>query len=668
MSDDRFKQARRSLIDRNNQRRQQGGEEMADDDFYEDEKTLMVSMDSVTGGPGAGPAQPSGPGQAPAHPPAPAEDDFEDAATQMIDINGFEQLNNGVEESTQPHRDAYETATQQMDPVQQHFGPAPGAGAGAQFVPDSEVAGHQGHTDFINIDELAGANAPGAPSHAGGGGIINDPVLSQAYQFGPQSIQEGEITLIFAQNPLGKPVVLRRIWADDPNSMPSEWRERLSQLESLKIPGLVSLNGVIASQSGVWAELSKPEGYRLSAVLEQHGPQSAENVIGWLKQSADIIEAIHAAGLLYLNLTLDAIWIQADDSIVVEPFDLLSFDKRGNLGDFGPVELRRPPQDRQLSPATDVYTLAAVSTTALTGLPFSPQNLDHLEDQKLAKGLRSALSDNPTERPQSMGEFSSKFKAPSGGGAKFDFDFSELDIKVVAAIAVVLLGAFGGYMYWNKQQAEKAAAERARIQAAQQAEPTPPVEAAQNPDPAPGSENAENADSPPAVPTPGDVVEDPRIRAITSYRSNPPSADQLEVALSPEEIATQSGELLDTARAHIKEGDKLASGNNQRDAYRSALVSVTESIRLHNNSPTEDEQKLLAELSEKKVIQQYEEKQRDRIAKAIKEKNVGGATRAYKNLSTMDFHAKSSDFFKDNPSATVRALSGGKTPDKADSE
>src|SRR5690554_6445878 len=103
MSDDRFKQARRSLIDRNNQRRHQGGDGMADDDFNEDEKTLMVSIDSVPGGPVPPPARHA----------APSEDDFEDAATQMVDISEFQRPGGSFDESTHPHRDALSTATTQ---------------------------------------------------------------------------------------------------------------------------------------------------------------------------------------------------------------------------------------------------------------------------------------------------------------------------------------------------------------------------------------------------------------------------------------------------------------------------------------------------------------------------------------------------------------------------
>lgn len=641
---------------------------MADDDFNEDEKTLMVSIDSVPGGPlsspghrhGAPVPQPASRAHrhgAPAHHLGAApDDDFEDAATQMVDISEFEQPAGGFGESTQPHREALATA------------PHPQVGAGAHqpfgrpsspaaFVPDSDVAGHQGHTDFINIEELAamGANfGPPATSRS----IMDDPVLTQGYQFGPQSIQEGDVTLVFAQNPLGRAVVLRRIWSEDPNTMPDEWRQRLSQLEALKVPGLVPLNGVLASQSGVWAEMAKPEGYRLSAVLEQHGPQSVEHVSGWLKQCAEIIEAIHEAGLLYVNLTLDAIWIQEDNSIVLEPFDLLSFEARGDLGEFGPLELRRPPQDRQLSPATDVYSLAAVGTAALTGLPLTPEHLEAIDDKKLARQLRSGLANNPAERPQTMGEFAARFKAHTPGESKFNINLAELDIKVVAAIAVLLLGGFAGYMYWNKQQAEKAAAEAARLAEAQ-ADYIPEDLAAG----APAPTEAPAAAGAPAAAQPG-VVADSRLMVLTSYQINPPAESTEEAAVSPEEAAAQSAALLEKARGLIKSADKLRPGSVQLDEYRSALESVTASIRLHGNTPTDEEQQLLTELLSKKPLREYEQRQRERITTAIDKNIISDAQRAYTTLATLDYRADSTEFFRNNPGAKVRLLNN--TGDQAE--
>jgi hypothetical protein len=666
MSDDRFKQARRSLIDRNKQRRQQGGNDMADDDFNEDEKTLMVSIDSVPGRAASPPVHPPG---------GPASDDFADAATQMVDITEFESQINRVDESTQPHREALSLGgAQPAGANQQTFSPGQPASSGAEFTPDSAAAGHEGHTEFIHIDAITagGAAAAAQPS----GNIADDPVLRQGYQFTPQSIQQGEVTLIFAQNPLGRSVVLRQIWSGDAQSMPAEWRQRLSQLEDLKLPRLVSLNGVIASQTGVWAEMSKPEGYRLSAVLGQHGPQDPENVVTWLKQAAEVIESIHAAGLIYANLTPDAIWIQQDNSIVLEPFDLLSFEKRGDLAEFGAPELKRPPQDRQLSAATDVFSLAAVGAASLTGLPLNPANLGALEDQKMAKKIQRAMTANPAERPQSVGEFADQFKSGGSSLGKMSLDPSQLDIKVVAAIAVLLLGGFAGYMYWNQQQARKAAAQRAIAEMAKKAP------GSQNAAAAPGAPNAPAAAGTQAAGTktpsaeaagatakaaaPGALSPDPRLTVLSSYQTNPP-ADGDATPLSPEEIAAKSAALLEEARKHLEKGDELASDSDQKAEYTAALESLTSAIRLRDGAPTEEERKLLEELRDKDVVSAYEKDLRERINEAIANNQVGNARRAYKQLATIDYHARSVEFFNHNPNALVRTVVSD-TTDKAEDD
>ncbi|MFP4598031.1 MAG: hypothetical protein ACLFVJ_07255 [Persicimonas sp.] len=707
MSDDRFKQARRSLIDRNKQRQQQqggapadhGGNDFGEDDFAEDEKTQMVNVDEMQGGRqgSSPPPRPNRGGSAP-----PPQDDFADAATQMVDLNSLEGSpqppggrggrpggghggGRGAQEQTHPNRQAFGSQpagqqqppqSSQRQPNQQVFSPGGGGGhegktdfinisdfaeSKPQFAPDTASAGYEGKTDFIHLDALEGAPAPQSPAaqqqHTGS--IASDQMLQRAYQFGPQSIQHGDVTLIFAQNPLGKSVVLRQVWNGDPAQMPAQMRERIAHIDTLNHPRLVKLNGVVATETGLWADLAKPEGYRLSAVLQQHGPQDRENVIEWVEQLADVLDTIHNQGLLYANLTPDAVWIQEDNSILLEPFDLLSFEHRGDLGPFGPQEMKRPPQDRQLTAATDVYSLAAVGAAALTGLPFHPEKLANLDDQKLPKLLQAGLAADPAQRPQSAGELAETLQI---GGFSLDglknFHPAELDIKIVAAIAVLLLGGFAGYMYWNQQQAQQAAAEQAQQAAAEQA--AAPVDGA---DEQPGGEDQggedqggeDQGDGSQKAQPPGEITPDPRLDIHSSYANNPPK-EATDEQLDGEDAAAEADEQREAAREHIDQAEDLRSRQDRLDEYTKGLDKLTEAIRLSGGEPTDEDKELLEKLRSKKAVRDYENEVRKRVEKAIKNDSVGEARFPYRRLSSIDYRAGASSFFDNYSKSKVRVI------------
>jgi hypothetical protein len=728
MSDDRFKQARRSLIDRNRQRQQDQGDSSESDDFHEDEKTLMVNVDELEQGRSSsqGPP-PRGSRNRQRGAEGGGSGDFADAATQMVNINELDKGSSGphggpqsdshrtlpsgphggpqsgphggpqsgphggpqsgphggrrggrrVDEQTEPSREALSPSHRGggSGPQKQVF--APGGGSGhegktdfinisefadepAQFSPDSGSSGYGGKTEFVHIDAIQG----GGPQQGGPApdDIASDQLLRQSYQFGPQSIQRGEVTLIFAQNPLGKQVVLRQVWSGNPTQAPQEIRQRIGRLDALDHPRLVKLNGVLGTQTGLWADLAKPDGYRLSAVLQQHGPQDSDNVKDWLKQIAEVLDVVHEAGLIYANLTPDAVWIQEDNSVVLEPFDLLSFEHRGDLGPFGPRELKRPPQDRQLSPATDVFSLAAVGAAALTGLPFQPESLAEVEDQKLSKTLQKALVSNPAERPQSAGDLTGQFK---GGGLSLsaalgNFDPAEIDIKVVAAMAVLLLGGLAGYMYWNQQQADKASQDKARQEAMAEADPVD-EEAGGDDDAAAASDALEEAG---AVQMPGSVESDPRLSIHSSFRTNPPEDAKEEV--SDEEAVERAAEERKLARRRIDSAKDLASRQDKLDEYKEALANVTTAIRLSGGTPTEDDRELLDELHSQKIVRTYVDELKKRLHTAIDEGSLGQAQFTYKRLAAIDYRADAVDFFDRSSNTEVRLVHQPEDKDEDD--
>ncbi|MGM0555692.1 MAG: protein kinase domain-containing protein [Myxococcota bacterium] len=697
MSDDRFKQARKSLIDRNRERQKKSGGQDADE-YDEDEATQMVDLDRLqSGGP-----PPSDNGEAGDEDGArtvrtgavggQGEYDPEEA-TQMFEVpdagppqSGGVQIRGGgsaPDESTAPSREALNHPGPGRERGgggrgQAQSAPAPSRGAqdqqvlspggadesgydgktdfiniddfaagATEFAPEQQSAGYEGSTQFVSIDALTGGGPDQGPGAGGGSGIEADPVLNQTYQFTPDAIQRGGVTLIFAQNALGKDVVLRQIWEGDPSQMPGQMRQRIGELDDLSHPNLVSLNGVFAAQSGLWAELQRPEGFRLTAVLEQHGAQDEENVLEWMTTVADVLDTIHQAQLIYANLTPNAIWITEDSTVVLEPFDVLSFEHRGELGPFGPPELAQAEQGAQLQPATDVFSLAAVTTAALTGLPFDPMRLNELENQKLADGIKAALKQNPEDRPQSAGEF---IESLQGGGLSLNPE--DWDIKIVAGIATVLMLGFAGFMYWQQNQTKPSPPSQASAQASQEPAAGEAEKGGAAAAAAQGQElNAKG--EPPKAEAPGDVIPDPRVEIHTSFRYNPP--EDSEGTADPGQLSEEADALRESARESMEEANGLADSEKEQ-LYKSALADLTKAIRMQGKITTQDDE-LLTELQSKDVVKEFQEDIRSDVRESIRSGDVGDARFRYRKWASIDPAADAGDFFEKASSAQVRFIS-----------
>ncbi len=732
MSDDRFKQARRSLIDRHNQRQQQGGDTFDDD--FEDEKTAMVNLDEA-GGPTFAP------------PPnfSSSDDEFDsegfddDEATEMITLGELEnavpnrhqqnqsgglQINthSGIQPTFNNFGSHREEPPQQGgsgfgQPQSGNFGQQPsgsfgqqsggfdepsgnfgqpggggfgqkpsGGGFGQQpshgfgqpetqpghileapqesgsqtltvgdggydgntafvnlndfaqggemFTPDVDSGGYEGSTQFVNLAALQAGAAQGSMP------IEHDPVLKEAYQFTAESVQQGEITLVFAQNPAGQPVVLKRIWDGDPNGMPLPLRQRVTALDQIRHPRLVGLNGMLGSQTGAWVDLPRPGGYRLTDILSQNGPQPEAAATQWITQVAEILELIHQQGFVYGNLTPDAIWVQDDGSIILEPFDILEFEHRGNLGTFGPPEMNFPPDQRQLYPATDIYSLAAVYVAATTGLPLNLQAVQSM-DKKTAAALQSALQQNPQERPQSAREFTSAL----GGKASGKKPPKKALLAAVAVVAVAAVaGAFllkpgGGKKNQNKQAAVAAATAGgeqpvAGTNGALAAAGTNGAIVAAGTNGAPAEATAQVASSA------GNFEMDPRLEVDAAYRLSESGAP--ENVVDPDAAAAARAE----AREALEEIDKLTD-NGKRDKYRQALLAMATAVRA-SGGPTAEDRKILSELSEEEIVRDIQSEYFDKLHDGMTKGKISRVKSVYPLLASIDADADEMDFFNKN--------------------
>ena len=500
----------------------------------------------------------------------------------------------------------------------------------AHFTPEQQQAGYDGNTQFVDINALMS----GGPQGGGVDPIDSDKVLKQGYQYTKNHIKRGDVTTIDASNPLGKQVVLKRVWEGNPQEMSTPLRQRVNQLHELRHPNLVKMNGMFVSESGMWVEVDTPKGIKLSSVLQNRGPQAELLAFQWVETIASVLSTVHQNQLAYANLTPDSIWIDLDtNALQIEPFDMLRLADRGNLGEFGGPEMNVPPDQRQLSPATDVFSLAAIYLVLLKGLPFDLAKIETIESKALAATLRKALAPEQKDRFQSIEEFITSIK--KGGG---------LDIKVVGGVGVALvvllviaMTVLGGGSGTAPEP------ERAIVAA--------PGEHAASPNDEDGDEARAEAQEPrPNVELPGPVTRDARLTIESSYLTNPPD---LGTRNAPSATLDQWRR---EARDAIEKGDAARSDNEKWGHYDTALQALTRVLR-NQDEPLESDWESYNNLLEKPVVAKEMKQLREEFDALIRETRFRPLATRYRGIYRRDPRANAGSFFENTASASIIEIS-----------
>ena len=649
MSDDRFKQARQNLIN-------QGQQAQTPFNDYDDseEATAMVDISQFQ-------SQPI-PQATPQFQPPPTFADYEDddeGATQMVDLNSLQagpDLHSSVSTSAgfgaaQPsfgeapvnalqvgQETDYEASTQFVNINELSAGP-PAADMGAPAVDYGAENPFEGSTQFVDLNALAQGQFDGPSMQGDASSIEQDHILNQGYQFTSESIQRfGDITLIFAQTPAGEDVVLKRVWEGSPDQIPDWLITRIQQLSQISHPRLASMNGMFTSSSGCWVQLGRPVGERLTYLIQQ-GTRTPGEVAKWMRQVADGLRAVHGYSILYANLTTDAIWVdEASGKITLEPFDVLTFENRGALGQFGPPELQLPPEQRAVTPATDVYSFAAVILYCLTG-QVTPQALESLQKKdKLKEALREALNPDPTARTTTLDPIV-KALGGAGGLDKRLLIPVVLVAMVFMVVAIMFSGGGGGEQPTTPQ-------------------PLPPdVANANKPDPM--------AIKPRVIP-PGEIQTDPRLKIETSYQLNPVKEEEGAQAQTKEPTEADLKEAekqREIARQKFEDAPKV--GRDMREQYyKRAFKALAKAVKLQGKMTTDDKA-LFQKFLEDKYARQIHGSYVDQISKRLKNDGITAAKMPYRSLVEMDPNAKASVFFESNKRAKVEVIKGkGKQPKK----
>lgn len=598
MSDDRFKQARKDLYDKHNQRQQD-----VDYGGFEDEATSLVDIGGMNSQPASTRATVPPPLRPNANPPPIKPNPPSSSSLALGHAHG----ENFGEENTQFLTLDASNALNASERTQMLTLDEDTFSSTDNFSSNNDNANS---TEFINIAEIQ------AQGNFEGGDVLSDTILRQNYQYSAESIQQGTTTLIFAQNNAGHSVILKRIWEQDSALFPPELNQQIAALDALRHPNFVHLNGMLATPTGVWVELSRPPGYRLSDVISQNGPQPEEVVFGWLGSVADALHVIHSAGFVHASLTPDTIWVQTDGSAMLEPFGILSFEERGDLSPYGPREMSFPPEQRELSSATDTFCLANIAFVALTGLPLDFSKVNKVSP-KVGKLLQRGLSLNPSERFQSAQEFVKPFRVLTEGKKNA---LPNIDVKYLIIGVGVLLFSIVGILYFVQQSNAKDAA----------------IEAEKNKLPIPF-----------VVPEKGP---DPRLKILVDLESDPISKIKIRMDRNAEADADR---LRVKAEEYIQGIEKYGKGQ-QRKQYRLSLAAIVKAIRLTGGTPEDLE--FLKDLHQKKPVIAIRKKYFKEITAALLDNDLSAAKLNYQHLSAIELEIPAMNFFNSYKTANIKKL------------
>lgn len=211
--------------------------------------------------------------------------------------------------------------------------------------------------------------------------------------------------------------------ADDPALAERLQREAVAAA-SITHPDVVTVHDAGVADGVAYVVMTLVEGRDLAAVLAERGPLPVVDALRLGARLAGALAAVHAAGVVHRDLKPANVLLEGEDVTLVD-FGIASLDRaQASLTATGTVigtaQAMSPEQARgeTATPASDVYGLGCLLTTALTGAPpFEAGSAvavlqRHLEDEPpslrerradvpeaVDRLVRSMLAKDPADRP-----------------------------------------------------------------------------------------------------------------------------------------------------------------------------------------------------------------------------------------------------------------------------
>ena len=135
------------------------------------------------------------------------------------------------------------------------------------------------------------------------------------------------------------------------------------KLLALKHPGIASVRAVETSDGAAYIVSNMPAGQRLSDFLRENGPKIRPPAISAaLEALLKALDHVHSAGILHRNISPSAIFVDADQNVMLTDFHVGSDLRKGGPA-WAPDSAYVPPEllggSAEPSQGSDLYSLAA---------------------------------------------------------------------------------------------------------------------------------------------------------------------------------------------------------------------------------------------------------------------------------------------------------------------
>ena len=228
---------------------------------------------------------------------------------------------------------------------------------------------------------------------------------------------------------LGRAVAIKRLHpglARDPEAT-RRFKNEAQAAARLSHPGIITVFDTGEDTDGPYIVLEYVEGTNLAQILDAEGPLEPARAADVARQTAAAVDYSHAQGVIHRDIKPSNLMIDSDGKVRVADFGIAKTldaghtatdlgEMRGTISYMAPELLAGGPA----SPASDIYSLAAVTYELLTGsTPFQAENVGAtiaaiqsgaspdftgMATENLS-AIRRALAPDPAERQDTATEF-----------------------------------------------------------------------------------------------------------------------------------------------------------------------------------------------------------------------------------------------------------------------
>lgn len=230
-------------------------------------------------------------------------------------------------------------------------------------------------------------------------------------------------------------VAVKRLLPDANNDPTVSERFRREALSSARLshPGIVTVYDTGEDEEGPFIVLELVEGETLADLLNRDGSLDVAATAAIVRQVADALDYAHGQGVIHRDVKPANLIVASDGTVQLTDFgiarsadDPTTITKPGAV--IGTLAYLAPEviEGGRITPASDIYSLGAVTYEMLTGdPPFRAENvgalvtairngdapaLDGIPDP-VAETVLEAMSTDPTRRPATAGEFAANLIA-----------------------------------------------------------------------------------------------------------------------------------------------------------------------------------------------------------------------------------------------------------------